>query len=70
MELPIILFLTVVAPVWVIAHYAVKWRNAKTLSREDEDLLADLWATAEKMETRIRTLEKILDDEAPKWRDK
>ena len=68
-EVPLILLLTVVAPIWVIAHYVTRWRTAKTLTGEDEKLLRSLWQNAAKMEERIKTLERILDAEAPGWRD-
>lgn len=65
-----VVFLTIVAPVWIIFHYVTKWRIAKTLSVDDEQMLSDLWHSAGKMEDRIRQLEKILDAEAPGWRSK
>jgi len=58
----------VVAPVWIVFHYLTKWRTAKSLSREDEIMLQELWETASKMEERIVTLERILDAEQPGWR--
>ena len=68
-DVPLILLLTVVAPIWVIAHYVTRWRTAKTLTGEDEKLLRSLWQNAAKMEERIKTLERILDAEAPGWKD-
>ena len=65
---PLILFLVLVAPIWIIAHYVTRWRTAKTLSAEDEKLLAELWQSAEKMESRVNNIERILDAEAPDWR--
>ncbi len=65
---PLMAFLVIVAPIWIVAHYMTRWRTAKTLSTEDEKLLAELWESAEKMESRINTLERILDAEAPQWR--
>lgn len=64
-----IVFLTIVAPIWIVAHYVTRWRTAKTLSSEDESLLAEVWGSADKMEARLRTLERILDAEHPEWRD-
>lgn len=69
-EAPLIILLAVVAPVWIIAHYVTRWRTAKSLTSEDETMLADLWESAAKMESRIATLEKILDAEAPDWRNR
>jgi phage shock protein B len=63
-----VLFLTIVAPLWIIFHYLTKWRSARGLSAEDERMLAELWESAGRMETRIVSLEKILDSEAPGWR--
>ncbi|GEO37105.1 phage shock protein B [Skermanella aerolata] len=63
-----VLFLTIVAPLWIIFHYVTKWRSARGLSAEDERMLADLWESAGRMENRIGSLEKILDSEAPGWR--
>jgi phage shock protein B len=63
-----ILFLVVVAPIWIIAHYATRWRAARRLTSDDEKALGELWQSARRMETRIDALEKILDTEAPGWR--
>ncbi len=65
-----ILFLVVVAPIWIVAHYATRWRTARMLSRDQERVLADLYETARQMEQRVDSLERILDSEAPGWRSK
>ena len=65
---PAVIFLTVVAPIWIIAHYVTRWRTGKAMSSDEEKLLAELWQTTDKMEQRIVTLERILDAEAPDWR--
>lgn len=64
----IVVFLTIVAPIWIIAHYITRWRTAKTLSSEDEKLLAELWESAERMERRINSVERILDTDGDTWR--
>ncbi len=69
-HVPVILFLAVVAPIWIIAHYMTRWRTAKILTGEDEKMLAELWELAPRLEDRIRNLERILDVEAPGWRDR
>ncbi len=66
---PLILFLVIVAPVWIIAHYTMRWRSAKTLSTDDEQILTELWGSVPKMEGRIKNLERILDAEVPDWRE-
>jgi phage shock protein B len=61
LEVPLILFLVIVAPIWIIAHYVTRWRMAKTLSPEDEKQFAELWRMAERMEERIDSIERILE---------
>lgn len=68
MDLIPILALTVVAPIWIIAHYITKNRSMRGLSREDEEMLGDVWETTKRMEERIDTLERILNDQHPGWR--
>lgn len=65
-----VLVVTIVLPVWIIAHYVTKWRSQRGLSAQDERLLAELWDSTTRLETRIHTLERILDAEAPNWRTK
>ncbi len=66
---PLILFLSIVAPLWIIFHYVTRWRTAKTLSGEDEKMLQELWQSAARMEERIQTLERILDADGKGWRE-
>ena len=66
---PLVIFLAIVAPLWIIFHYMTRWRTSKTLSGEDEKMLQELWQSAARMEERIRTLERILDTEAKGWRE-
>lgn len=63
-----ILLLVVVLPLALILHYITRWRESKGLSRDDEQMLEDLWKDAQQMESRVNTLETILDDEVPDWR--
>jgi phage shock protein B len=63
-----VIFLVVVAPIWIIAHYATRWRAARRLSGEDEKALSEMWQSARRMEARIEALEHVLDSEAPGWR--
>ncbi|MEM8988115.1 MAG: envelope stress response membrane protein PspB [Pseudomonadota bacterium] len=65
-----ILALVVVAPITIIMHYTTKWREMKTLSADDERLLDDLWKTAQSLERRVESLETILDEESPDWRER
>ena len=63
-----ILIITVVVPLWIIFHYVTKWKTSKGLSPEDEKMLSEIWESANKMEERIVTLERIMDIETPTWR--
>jgi phage shock protein B len=67
-EAPLIIFMVVVLPIWLVLHYRHKGNARYGLTPEDEKLLADLWESARRMEDRIRTLERILDADTPNWR--
>ncbi|MDN3653172.1 envelope stress response membrane protein PspB [Thalassotalea ponticola] len=67
---PIIIFLVIVAPIWLILHYRSKRQISQGLSAEEYQQLTELSQTADKMAERIKTLEAILDAEAPEWRNK
>lgn len=67
-EVIAVLFVVVVLPLVVILHYVTKWKSSGGLSKEEERLLEELWENAQKMESRINTLETILDDQVPDWR--
>ena len=63
-----VIFLVVVAPIWIVAHYLTRWRRSGKLSAEDERSLGELYEAARKMEARLAALERVLDAEAPGWR--
>jgi phage shock protein B len=65
-----IIAMTVVAPIWIVSHYVTKWRLAKGISTGDAETLEDLWKIAQGMESRIETLESILDENVDGWRSK
>ncbi|MGX9461351.1 envelope stress response membrane protein PspB [Shewanella sp. A14] len=67
---PIIIFMVVVAPIWLVLHYRSKRQVSQGLTEEEFNQLNDLIAKAEKMSSRIETLEAILDTESPEWRAK
>lgn len=63
-----ILLTVFVLPLAVIMHYVTKWKSTKGLSEEEQQTLEDLWRDSERMNTRINTLETILDEQASNWR--
>ncbi|MDX1460377.1 MAG: envelope stress response membrane protein PspB [Xanthomonadales bacterium] len=65
-----ILLLTVCFPIWIVFHYITKWKTSKGLTAEDEKMLGEIWESTSKMEDRINNLERILDIEAPTWRQR
>jgi len=69
-ELAIVLCLTIVVPLIVVLHFVTKWKQTREISGDDERMLEDMYVMSQRMEERIVTLEKILDDELPDWRKK
>lgn len=65
-----ILLLTVCFPIWIVFHYITKMKTSKGLTPEDEKMLSEVWESTNRMEDRIKTLERILDIEAPTWRQR
>lgn len=65
---PMIVFMVIVAPIWLILHYATRNSASKRLTSRDEALLEDLHESARRMEERIHNLERILDADSPEWR--
>ncbi len=67
---PVIIFMIIVAPIWLILHYRSKKQVSQGLSEEEYIQLSELSEMADKMGDRIQTLEAILDAETPNWRSK
>ena len=67
---PVIIFMLLVAPIWLILHYRSKRQISQGFSEEEYTQLSDLSELADKMTDRIKTLEAILDAETPDWRNK
>jgi phage shock protein B len=68
MFVPTILFLVVVAPMWLTMHYRSVNRASRGLTREDRDTVEHMLVTVDKMADRISALESILDTEHKDWR--
>ncbi len=65
---PIIIFMIFVAPIWLIMHYRSKKQVSQGLNEHELQQLAALAHKAETLGERVKTLESILDAEAPGWR--
>ncbi|WP_019644780.1 envelope stress response membrane protein PspB [Novispirillum itersonii] len=68
LKVPLILFMAVVAPLWIIQHYRHKSKAAARADAVTGSDLARMAETARRLEDRITVLEQILDREAPGWR--
>jgi phage shock protein B len=64
-----IIFMVVVLPVWLLLHYLTRMKAMRGLSKEDEAALEKLWEESARMEKRIQSLEIILDNRHPNWRN-
>lgn len=65
---PTLIFMSVVAPLWLILHYRSRNRAGKALNSTEKRELETLLAQADKLADRVDTLERILDAENPGWR--
>lgn len=45
---------------WLILHYVTKWKQASTLTLEDENLLDELHDIARKLDGRMHSIERII----------
>lgn len=70
MFVPTILFMVVVAPIWISMHYRSVNKSSRSLSEEDRESIEHMLETVDKLTDRIGTLESILDADHPQWRQK
>jgi len=61
MTAPLIIFLLVVAPIWLVLHYRSKRQINTGLSEEELALLRELAHRADRFAERLDTLERLLD---------
>ena len=64
----IIVPIVVIGLPWLIFHYMTKWKQAKTLTLGDEQLLDELHDAARRLDDRLNTIERIMTAENPNWR--
>ena len=76
LAVPGIVFLILVAPLWIICHYVTAWKRIRAgaagpgkvvIDRAELERMRDL---AGQLERRLESVETILDVEAPEWRDR
>ncbi len=68
--LPVFIILAVAVMLAVIFHYRHLARMARIQTRREDASLDELRETALALERRMATLERILDAEAPGWRER
>ena len=57
--------------VWIVFHYKyANKRSSQSMTEEEARQLDELMDAADSMAERIKTLESILDDETPEWRER
>ena len=69
MTVPMILFMIIVAPIWITMHYRSRNKSAQGLSDMDREQLDQLLAQSETLSRRIETLESLLDQTHHHWSD-
>lgn len=65
---PMVVFLTFVAPVWIIMHYRNVNRSSQSLNEEERENIDAMLATIDKLQDRVQALEALLDVDQPGWR--
>ena len=65
---PMVLFMVIVAPIWIVMHYRSVSRSSRSLSDDDRESIDTMLVTVDKLSERIVSLEAILDADHPNWR--
>ena len=65
---PMVLFMLIVVPTWIVMHYRRVSRSSSQLSEGDRQALEEMLVAVDQMVDRIESLESILDADHPNWR--
>jgi phage shock protein B len=65
---PMVLFMVIVAPIWIVMHYRSVNRSSRQLSEDERQSLEEMLVAVDQMADRIESLESILDADHPTWR--
>ena len=65
---PMVLFMVIVAPTWIVMHYRSVSRSSSQLSEDERQALEEMLVAVDQMADRIQSLESILDADHPNWR--
>jgi phage shock protein B len=67
--IPLIAFVLVVLPLWIVLYYRDSSRRSRALSEDEWNEIRRTLELSEKLEQRLVTLEAILDAEHKGWRE-
>ncbi|MBC9031247.1 envelope stress response membrane protein PspB [Sphingomonas sp. JC676] len=65
---PIVMGTLFIGLPWLVFHYITRWKQAASLTGEDEKLLDELHYTARRLEERLMTIERIIAADNPDFR--
>lgn len=74
LAVPVIIFLVVVMPIWLLLHYRTVWARMKQTGLEEGEVavskaeLVRMQQVAGRLNERLDALESLLDAEHPEWR--
>lgn len=68
MFVPTVLFMVIVAPMWITMHYRSVRRSSSSLNQEDRESIEHMLETVDTLSDRIGALEAILDADHSGWR--
>ena len=64
---PVIIFMVVVAPIWLALHYRYKSKMLSGASETKSEDIDRMLSTVDRLADRVQALEKILDHDHPNW---
>ena len=76
LAVPGIVFLVIVAPLWLLFHYVTVWKRMRAGTAGPGKIVIDraelerMRGLAEQLERRLESVETILDAEMPEWRNR
>ena len=65
--IPIVVFMVIVAPLWLVLHYKERRSIQQGLSEEQQQILNQLLMKNDQLTSRIAQLEKILSAQDASW---
>ena len=65
---PMVLFMVIVAPIWIVMHYRSVSRSSRSLTDDDRESIDTMLVTVDKLNERIVSLEAILEADHPNWK--